>query len=383
MAFAGVSDHIRRLAAVACRVIVDARSVLFAFAISRLVVLVILVFGRGVIGRGWFWQPGDTLGAFTQWDSVYYLHIARHGYFHSPATSDTVAFFPMFPLLTRAASLIFHDFRAAGVATANICLLVSGVLLHRLVRVDFADRRVADAAVTFLMFSPVSFFFSVAYTEATFLMFAIATFLAAVRGRWWLAGVCGMCLAATRNVGFWVAIPLFLEHLRQAWDAQRPLKVLFHRRLLAIALVPLGLALFMLLGYWKGNDLLAFSHAGAKWGRVLVTPLQTLSTAKYNDPFYQWLFLGALTLAGLAWCAGAVIRLRLSYLVWATLLVGTYLCSNSLEAIPRYLSVVFPFFIVAGIIAVRFPAAYEPLLAVSVMLLTLCTLLLANGYWMT
>jgi hypothetical protein len=158
------------------------RFVLFAFAISRLVVVVVMVFGRGTIGRGWFWQPGDMLATFSQWDSVYYLHIARHGYFHSPETSDTVAFFPMFPLLTRAASAVFHDFRAAGVVTANACFLIAGFLLHRLVRVDFADRRIADAAVAFLMFSPVSFFFSVAYTEATFLMFAVATFLAAFRG---------------------------------------------------------------------------------------------------------------------------------------------------------------------------------------------------------
>jgi hypothetical protein len=50
---------------------------------------------------------------------------------------------------------------------------------------------------------------------------------------------------------------------------------------------------------------------------------------------------------------------------------------------PRYFSVEFPLFIVIGLIVARFERAYEPLLAASIALLTLCTVLSANGYWMT
>jgi hypothetical protein len=38
---------------------------------------------------------------------------------------------------------------------------------------------------------------------------------------------------------------------------------------------------------------------------------------------------------------------------------------------------------VLGLIATRFESIYEWLLAASVTLLTLCTILAANGYWMT
>lgn len=197
----------------------ELRAVLIAFAVSRLLIAGLVLAGRNATVRGRFWQPGGLLEALTQWDSAHYIHIARYGYFHTPETWGTAGFFPFFPLLTRAMSFLFHDFRIAGVVTANICFLAAAILLHRLVRIDFPDRRVADATVTFLMFSPVSFFFSMAYTEATFLLLAVAAFLAARRNRWLLAGICGMCLAATRNVGVWMAVPLFIEHVRQAWQA--------------------------------------------------------------------------------------------------------------------------------------------------------------------
>ncbi len=367
----------------AARFFADSKVVLLMFVSSRLLIVGVILLSKMVVVRGPFWQPGGLLGALTQWDSIYYIHIARHGYFHAEGWMSTVAFFPSFPMLVKAMSFVFHDFRLAAVVTANICLLGAGLLLHRLVRWEFQDRRIADTAVTLLMFSPVSFFFSTAYTEATFLMLAIASYYAARRERWLLAGLCGMCLAATRHVGFWMAVPLFIEHLRQSGDWRRPLSGLVHPRILAIALVPLGLVLYMLFGYTKRGDLLAFSHAGADWGRVLVSPLQTLSLAALYTPFYRALFLGALAAAAVLWVAGLLLRLRGSYLVWAALLIVTYLSSNSLEAVPRYLSVVFPLFIVLALLVNRYPWSYTPVLACSMSLLTICTVLLANGYWMT
>ena len=358
-------------------------AVLAPFAASRLLIFAVVALSPNVVVRGWFWHPGGILSRLTQWDSVYYLHIARYGYFHSTETSGTVGFFPFYSVLVRLAAVVFHDYRVAAIVVANACLLVAGFLLHRLVRLDFPDRRVADAAVMFLMFGPVSFFFSTAYSEATFLMFAVATFFAAARGRWLVAGLCGMCVAATRNVGFLIAVPVGLEYLRQNWDRQRPFAAFLDWRVLSIALVPLGLVLFMLYCHLQVGDAFAYTHASGGWGRRLVSPLRTFATAAHLDTFYQWLFLGALAVGLCVWCSGLVLRIRGTYLVWAALLMTMYVSSNSLEAIPRYLSVVFPLFIVVGLITTRYPAVYIPMLACSVALLTLCTVLLANGYWMT
>lgn len=383
MASSRAASLIAKLLADGRRILAVSKVVLLTFVLSRVLVFTTILLTRVQIARGPFWQPGGFLTALVQWDSVYYIHIARYGYFHTKGWESTVAFFPFYPILVRATSLVFHDFRIAAVITSNCCFLIAGVLLHRLVRWEFGDVALADRAVTLLMFSPVSFFFSTGYTEATFLMLAIGSYYAALRRQWLLAGVCGMCLAATRNVGFWMAVPLFLEYVRQTWNRERPLAALVHPRILALGLVPSGLALYMLYGFMKVGDPLAFTHAGADWGRILVSPLRTLATAVNYTPFYLFLFLGALSVAIGLWAAGLWLRLRVGYLVWSALLITTYLCSNSLEALPRYLSIVFPLFIALAMILRGREWAFRLVLASSICLLTICTALLANGYWMT
>lgn len=365
------------------RWLADWHVVVLAFAASRLLIAACVLLARSTMVRGPFWQPGGLLEALTQWDSVYYIEIARHGYFHSPETSGTAGFFPFFPLLVRGMAVIFHDFRVAAVVTANLCLLIAGFLLHRLARREFANRAVADAAVVFLMFGPASFFFSAAYSESTFLMLALGAYLAAVERRWLLAGFCGMCLAATRNVGLWMAAALFFEHLRQTWNRRTPFAALFHRNVLMIALVPCGLLSFILYSYLRSGDALAHAHAtAALWDRMLVSPVQTLTTTGAHPLFYQLLFLGASGVATVLLAGAAFIKLPAGYLAFGALLLLTYICSNSLEALPRYVSVVFPFYFVVAVASTRYAGAPPVLLACSIALLTINTLLFASGYWM-
>lgn len=356
--------------------------VFIAFAASRALVFGIICLSKLVIVRGKFWQPGGLLTVLTQWDGQYYLRIARSGYYATAHTRTDVAFFPAYPHLVRITALVFHDYRLAAVITANLCLLVAVILLFHLVTIDFGTE-VGRRTVMLLLFSPVSFFFSSSYTESTFLMFAVAAFYAATKQRWGIACICGILLSATRNVGLLIAAGLFVEHLRQSWDRSAPLAAFFHRRTLLIALVPSGLALYMLYSYIKVHDFLAFAHAGATWGRVLASPIATLSRVRLYEPFYAWLLFGSLMCGFAVWTLGVFLRLRPAYLVWAALLLGAYSCSNTLEAMPRYLSVVFPLFIALAVAVTRTRGTYEPLLALSVAALTLCTILSANGYWMT
>lgn len=335
-----------------------------------------------MLARGKFWTPGGLLTVLTQWDGIYYLRIARHGYYATEYSGTDVAFFPLYPMLVHVVAFVFHDYRVAAILTANLCLLVAVLLLHRLVEIDYGAE-VSRKTIMLLLFSPVSFFFSSSYTESTFLMFAVAAFYAATKQRWVIACLCGILLSATRNVGLLIAAGLFVEHLRQSWDRSAPLAAFLHRRTLLIALVPGGLALYMLYTFIKVYDFLAFAHAGATWGRVLASPIATLSKVKLYEPFYAWLLFGSLMCAYAAWALGLFLRLRPSYLVWAALLLGAYSCSNTLEAMPRYLSVVFPLFIALAVAVTRIRGTYESLLATSVAALTLCTILSANGYWMT
>jgi hypothetical protein len=286
-------------------------------------------------------------------------------------------------MLVKLTTFLVPDPKVAGVLVANLCLLVAGCLLQALIKLEYKDSRISHSAVMFLMFSPVSYFFSSAYTESTFLMLALGSFLAARKRQWLLASLFGMCLSATRQVGLLIILPLLVEYLHQSWSGGVKLRALWPPRFLLLGLVPLGFLLFMLYGYLRFNDFFAFFHAAAHWGRKLTSPLQTLGTLPTNPPFHQWLFLG-LFVAGISvWIAGLFCKLRPSYSVYAALLITIYICSNSMEAMPRTLSVVFPLFIIMGLIATRFDWTYEPMLCSSIALLTLCTILWSNGFWMT
>ncbi len=323
------------------------------------------------------------MGMLTQWDGNWYLSIASHGYHFSTEHQSNMGFFPFYPMLVKLMSYAISNMAIAGVVTANLCLLVAGFLLYRLVSMDHTDQKVPRAAVIFLMFSPVSFFFSSAYTESTFVMLVVGAFLAARQRKWLIAGLLGMMASATRQVGLLLTIALFVEYVCQSWEEGTRLRALISPRILLIGLVPLGLFLFMLYGYVRFDDFFAFFHATAVWGRQLSSPVTNLVHYDRYGVFYRWLFLGTLSVAAVLCFAGVFLRVRASYLVYAVVMILVYVSSNSLEAIPRNLSVLFPLFVVLGIVVSRLQWSYEPLLAASVALLSICTIMAANGFWMT
>lgn len=360
-----------------------AAAVLIAFVASRLLIFGLILLSRTVVAPGRFWHAGGLLSVLVDWDGAWYLSIAQNGYSFYPGQQSNLGFFPFYPLLVWLVALVLQNVALSGVIVSNLCLLGAGLLLNALINIDYDDRRLNHAAVTFLMFSPVSFFFSDAYTESTFLMLALASFVAARRGSWLVACLCGMCLSATRNAGLLIALPLLIEFVRQHWDAQTGIRSLITPRILLIALVPMGLGCFILYSHFAFGDWSAFFKATSVWGRTLTVPWVTLGKLGTFEPFYRWLFAGAVLAGIILWLLGLWLKVRASYMVFAALLLALYLCASSLEGIPRYLSVVFPFYIIAALLTRRFEWSYTPLFATTAMLLALCTVLSATGYWMT
>lgn len=98
--------------------------------------------------------------------------------------------------------------------------------------------------------------------------------------------------------------------------------------------------------------------------------------------FHRCLFLGLLAGAGGLCAAGGALKFRPSLLVYAVALIVFNLCWSAIDTTPRQLSTVFPLYLMLGVVGSRFPTLYEPLFASSVALLTFCTALTANNYWM-
>ncbi|KAE8879388.1 hypothetical protein PF005_g7481 [Phytophthora fragariae] len=110
---------------------------------------------------------GSPLAALSNWDGVYFSHIARSGYdfehFH--------AFFPLYPLLARwLARLLPLDEASAVVASgwmiSNVSFVLAALFLYRLGRVVLRDEVVARRAAYLFCVAPSSIFMSAVYSES-------------------------------------------------------------------------------------------------------------------------------------------------------------------------------------------------------------------------
>lgn len=128
--------------------------------------------------------------ALVRWDAFYYQVIATNGYprvvptdIHGDVLPNVWAFFPAFPLTTRA--LMFATsmpFEWAAVVLNVAAGAVAAVMIFRLVGA-VADTDAALRAVTLFSAFPTAILLQVPYSEAMYLAFAAACLHALVRDR--------------------------------------------------------------------------------------------------------------------------------------------------------------------------------------------------------
>jgi hypothetical protein len=348
---------------------------------------------------------GDLLAApAAHWDGAWYLTIARFGYRPELGsfTASRTAFFPLYPLGVRG----LMDLGVAP-AVAGVALSVGafgGALygLHRLTtleagRLGALDRReVARLAVALTALAPMAFYFSAAYSESLYLALSVGVFVCARRGRWGSAAALGALAAATRSTGVALAIPILLLYLWGPREDRAPDRERGRGRVLGgrfspgglvrawgpryrlrwdalwVALVPVGLGLYMGHLALAGGDALAPFHAEAAWGRHFAGPFggvwegaraalegarQLLSgqrahvyyPAAGGSPFVDAghnLLLFAFLAAAVVALVGVLRMLPAAYGVYAlaslALPLSYPVAAQPLMSLPRFLVVVFP-----------------------------------------
>jgi 4-amino-4-deoxy-L-arabinose transferase-like glycosyltransferase len=135
---------------------------------------------------------------WARWDGGWYTHIAQDGY---TDPHSTTAFFPAYPMLVRALGwLIGGHYVLAGVIVSLIAAAVAFVLFHELAR-ELVGDDAARRALVFLAVFPAALFLGAVYSESLYLLLSAAAFLAAVRGRFALAGVAAGLAILTRPTG--------------------------------------------------------------------------------------------------------------------------------------------------------------------------------------
>jgi hypothetical protein len=343
------------------------RAVLLPFAWTRLLLLWVAWFGTQMSSswsypfpeaarRGWTFLPGTALDAFGRWDAHWYLDVAARGYeLHGPLASvqSNVAFFPLYPWAVGAVHALWPSaWRGEGslflcaVAVSNAAALLGLWLLWRLAREVTGDDDVASRTVLYAIVFPTGFILSAPYPEALFLLLSVGALLAAVRGRFLLAGLLGLLLALTRPGGVLVSVPLAWLAFTQGGPRSRG-------TLLASALPGLGLALHAGQLWRITGDPLALFHAQAAWGRSLAAPWQTLL---HPRDFHAW--LGPLEAASLALVAALSTRLLArretrALGVWALVSLVPVLLSGTMLSATRFAAVLFPAFLALAMVARR------------------------------
>jgi len=377
------------------------------FVVNRLILVVVSLL------TGWLFLdvPGrdrSLVGLWRRWDALWYVRVATHGYvWQPPPRQSDLAFFPLYPLairaLTRVTPLAADE---AGLLVAAVAFAAALYLLHRLVARDLGPL-VAERAVSYLGLFPTALFFFAAYSEALYLACSLGCVYALRLRRWWVAGLCGLAAALTRQLGVLLLVPFAVEYWEARALARAPTRGREGARadtrtrprladLPAGLLIPAGTLAFVAYLQLKVGNGLLFLRAQAAWARATAPPwagavlsLRHLASARYRIPLraLNGLDLSFLALFLLLVLVGAP-RLPRSYTAYAVAVLLAVLVTPAtgprqplaLLSVSRFGVTLFPPFVALALLG-RHRAADRLILGLSVALLSLFTVIFVRGQW--
>ncbi len=335
-----------------------------------------------VVGRSDpFWD------SFARYDSGWYYSIARDGYRYLPNQQNTLAYFPLYPLLMRAGGRLLggtqESYYQAGIAIAWLAFIGAMVMLYRVARLD-VDEDTAERAVLFGAVFPFAFFYGMVYTESLFLLLTLVAVYACRRGHWLAGSLVAGLVALTRVNGVLIAPALAWIVWRQAGSGARA-------RLRACAPflgAAAGLGAFCLFSYVRTGSPLEWMYSIERWqyvpGGAPWTPLVALARQLVRRPVAFLQEPNGLpdTLNGVT----AMIFVASVPFVWSRLgaAYGLFMAANLLlplssgqfEGLGRYCAVLFPFFI--WVASWKRPAVQQLVMFASAALYALCVALFVN-----
>lgn len=365
------------------------RDVLLTFVLTRIPIIIIAELAAIIVGQraGTHFAASSNpmLAVWGRWDAEHYIGIAVNGY-----SGTEPAFFPLYPLLIWLLGLLTSNHLIAGLIISNAASFLALLYLYKLVEHQF-DRHVAHRAVFYVSIFPTAIFFSAVYTESLFLFLSVASFYYIRERRWVTAGVFGFFCALTRVEGVLLAVPFLIEWML-ALSEQRsdwwkwPLDTLV-RPLAGIIAIPLGLATYMAYLWVLNGDPLYFSHVQEHWHRHLAWPWESfvysfrIIFGHYGSQAVANQILEVVfTLLMIAVLVAGFRRLRASYVAYMALSILVPMSTSSLMSMPRFALVLFPMFALFALWGAR-PHVHNAIVAFSLPLLGLFTVLFADWYW--
>lgn len=322
------------------------RRIVIALAAATLLFL-IAVTAFGIFADEQYAAPGtdptDTVktSAFgwrsiLHYDSEHYAFITDHGY----DVWWRVAFFPLYPLLTRALSSLTHcgTYMALMIIGWASAIALSIAIYYwiqlELQRLKVARRKqIALKTIAAIALFPTSFFLACAYTESLFMLLTVLSLICYRKQKYWLSGIFAVLTTATRVTGVILIVFYAVEYFATAKPQRQ------RRTLIPLALAPLGLLAFMTYQAFAFATPLAFLQAQQHWFRFSGNPAASLLRTTSIEllvlyyPFFFAALYGTYRTLGLSYAAMSITPFLLS--------VG----SSSMTSFNRYLLVTFPLFL--------------------------------------
>ncbi len=350
---------------------------LSVFTITILNRLLVVLIGTSLLSGGLSFSLDKINESFTSWDGLHYLDVANEGYdstYPTESPEDSLcnqglgtcqrnfAFFPVFPYLVKIISdVIDVNPQTVGIALSNFLFALSSVLLFLIVKKQFSLKVAVYSWLAMILF-PVNYLFSGFLTESTFLFLLLLTFYLALEKKWLLAGLTGALLSATRNTGILIIFSLLLIFLEQndlfrKFSFKRLLKSLKPSIVFALVFSAVGLIGFMLFLNLHVGDPLAFINIQEYWGKPVngISPILAIPYSIVNYALEGSLKIHLYNLAYFAVFIGlmiwGILKKKIPYsFSFVMLWILVPLLSGSMLALPRYISVLFPMYILIGLL---------------------------------
>lgn len=298
-------------------------------------------------------NPLNPLYGLANFDGIHYIGIARDGY----KALHIEAFFPGYPILIRATSYLTHNQFLSGLLISLLAFLASTKLLYEMA-LEMFDKATARYTILCLLLFPTSFYFGAVYTESLFLLVSLLCFKYARKKMWLLASLFALLSGTIRITGIFLILAVLLYYLIELKNSKRFSTLISGWPL---PLSTLGIGGYMYYLFEKLGDPLYFVHV-----QGFYNPQRSVDKLIFlHQVFYRYIkmiiyvdhrsFLFATVLleflVALFMIFIFVKSIKLLDLPMIAYSVGVFILptlTGTFSSLPRYVLVMFPFFIVWG-----------------------------------
>lgn len=307
------------------------------------------------------------------WDGGHFIGIAENGYKYN----FQYAFFPLFPIaIFFISKLLFIKALWAGILINFLAIILAIVLLYKLLVIDYS-RKFSLKVILLILSFPLSFFFLLPYSESLFFLLTVASFYFAFKRKYKLACLLAGLSLITRPLGVATVIAVFAE-----------IFIIQKVKTKSFFLLPLFILIYSLFLKIQTGDFFYTLTAEKHWQRSLSLPLENIwqnwttvtsqNLSYLTLPVLTELVAVILSLSLLAW---SYRKIKPSFFIYFLISLLLPLSTGKLTSLPRFLVVVFPLFIILGMLLRGY--FFKVYLLISVVGLWFALGMFLSGYWVS